>query len=516
MVTPTTTGRIDDAETLLKSKGGAFNPSTASLASTSSAIQYFTDAAKQIDYHSSTGLALYKSAMDTAKSEIVSNYQNAIAALKPQEQASRAALDEMMRFTGVDPVQATAGMTDSLKGLQGLEGSQLNNLIRQAEQERDPTKRAALRDQIAAEFDASQQSATTAREQLIAQQQGSLPKPIKMETPAKPEWTKQGQYGSPYGLALSSGERAAQEAYQAELKDWNTKVATSNSLYDTQLASYNRNLQDIANSAVDNTGQLAELKSQFLSSYKPEYDAAYTGDQVINKLEATPGYQFQMDAGTKAIERQGASKGMLGSGNTLLSLQKYGQDLAQGFYQQHLSNLQNIAQQGSGAATGIANLFSQKGTLLSSLSEKLGTQSANTYDLIGQGYAAAFNKAGEVEFQSNQQLAANRFAAQESAKSRAVDIAGKIISSEPANRQLDQAAGAAQGMAAAAADKKDSSDGSKFYRDAEGRLQSPLSAGVGGIGYLNTPSAIPGAKPVPGTTSASGNNNGGAGGSVSV
>lgn len=498
-------GRIEDANALLRSKG-VFDPSTVEGgADTSSTIAYFMQAAKQQDYYSSTGLALYKSSMETAKSEIVNNYQQAIATLRPQEQASRAALDEMMRFVGIDPAQATSGMTDSLSGIPGVEGSKLNDLIRQAEQERDPTRRAELKAQIETEFDNAQQLAQQARTDSINKQQSSLVSPTNMGNvgPA-PRW----EQFSPKGMSLAAANggdggaagHAAVAAYQKAMDQYNNKVQQNQQLYNSQLSSIDRQKQDIANQTPDYTNQLNDLKSQFLTSYKDEYDGAYTGDQVIDKLEKTPGYQFQMDQGTKAIERQGAAKGMLGSGNTLLSLQQYGQDLAQGYYQQHLGNLQNIAQQGSGAATSIANLFAQKGTLLSGISQAVGEKSSDIYNLIGQGYAAAYNRAGEVEFKSAEQTAANKFAAQESAKARAADIAGKIINNEPAHRSLDQSAGAAAGAAAAAAEEKE--DLEKEMQGFKDRLKEATASGTTPAEaqqYAQAGTTIPGAKPMAGS-----------------
>ena len=43
---------------------------------------------------------------------------------------------------------------------------------------------------------------------------------------------------------------------------------------------------------------------------------------------ASPGYQYRVDEGRKAIERSAAAQGMLNSGQTLRQLQEYGQGAA--------------------------------------------------------------------------------------------------------------------------------------------------------------------------------------------
>jgi hypothetical protein len=56
---------------------------------------------------------------------------------------------------------------------------------------------------------------------------------------------------------------------------------------------------------------------------------APTGEEV----EATPGYQFQLQQGQKALQRSAAGRGLLGSGATLKALDKYSQDVASTNYE---------------------------------------------------------------------------------------------------------------------------------------------------------------------------------------
>ena len=91
---------------------------------------------------------------------------------------------------------------------------------------------------------------------------------------------------------------------------------------------------------------------EFIAKYKGEFDFDPTGFQPLNEqfsykpgehgymplneqfsfdeedLLKDPGYQFRLNEGNKAIERKGASRGMLQSGRTLKSLTNWSQGLA--------------------------------------------------------------------------------------------------------------------------------------------------------------------------------------------
>lgn len=67
-------------------------------------------------------------------------------------------------------------------------------------------------------------------------------------------------------------------------------------------------------------------------------------------LMNSPGYQFRLDQGNQAINRSAAAKGMLGSGNTLAELARYGQGYASNEYGNRLSQLGNLSTQGMGQA----------------------------------------------------------------------------------------------------------------------------------------------------------------------
>lgn len=71
-------------------------------------------------------------------------------------------------------------------------------------------------------------------------------------------------------------------------------------------------------------------------------------------VRATPGYQFRLNEGTKAIERSAAARGLLGSGATLKAIARYGQDYASSEYENYANRLATLAGVGQTATAGTA------------------------------------------------------------------------------------------------------------------------------------------------------------------
>lgn len=59
---------------------------------------------------------------------------------------------------------------------------------------------------------------------------------------------------------------------------------------------------------------------------------------TADEAAATPGYEFQRNEGTKAVQRSAAAAGGLGSGGTMKALDQYSQGLASTYYQQAYNN----------------------------------------------------------------------------------------------------------------------------------------------------------------------------------
>jgi hypothetical protein len=109
---------------------------------------------------------------------------------------------------------------------------------------------------------------------------------------------------------------------------------------------------------------------------------------AMGRYTASPGYQWQLDQGLRAVDAGAAAAGTLRSGATLKAEQEYGQGLANqdfGNYYNRLYNLSqlggNVAVQGatnaSGAATAAIGGANAQNSITGNLSQGLSSQ-ANT------------------------------------------------------------------------------------------------------------------------------------------
>jgi len=97
-----------------------------------------------------------------------------------------------------------------------------------------------------------------------------------------------------------------------------------------------------------------------LSSLAPGGAPAAPG-AIGQGLEQSPGFQFRLGEGLKALERSAAARGTLLTGGTLKGLQRYAQDYASGEYGQRVNQLSNLAALGLNAAGGAGNAASSYG-----------------------------------------------------------------------------------------------------------------------------------------------------------
>ncbi len=77
-------------------------------------------------------------------------------------------------------------------------------------------------------------------------------------------------------------------------------------------------------------------------------------NEAFDNYKNSTGYQFQLKSGSDAINTNRAASGLLKSGATLKSLEKYGQNVANTYSQNYLSNLQGQQSAGLSAAGGNA------------------------------------------------------------------------------------------------------------------------------------------------------------------
>jgi hypothetical protein len=112
-------------------------------------------------------------------------------------------------------------------------------------------------------------------------------------------------------------------------------------------------------SASDHYGALARpaghrsFSRRIISNFQADPFTQAMG--VGGTYQASPGYQWQLGQGLNAIDSSAASKGLLGSGDTLKAEQEYGQGLANQDYQQWLGNLSSTYNNYLGNLAGQAN-----------------------------------------------------------------------------------------------------------------------------------------------------------------
>lgn len=361
----------------------------------SQALAWFAQAAEVQKDAYQKGLTYYQSSLTQAAIEISKGYMESNDTLTPMSFSAQQALNEQMRMMGLDPISSSATTVSHAREL-GFSQDVVKRLT-EAEQLRDPAQRAAAKEGIlnsiggsinenastintnkktieglditdwvgGGAFDQAtlnQGNANISRAQLKAM------KAAGFDPGQVYDWRASAQAAGTFGNGL--------EALMADLggNKPSDPFKDTDSINITNLQGFNDYINSVSSLnkiSAGNKAKIAELKTQndkldatnaLMSAYKDqydlnyakEYDAGYTGAQVEAKVAATPGYQFQLDQGTKAIERQGASLGMLGSGNTLASLTKYGQGMAQNYYGMYMDNLSRIVAEGAPATMAIA------------------------------------------------------------------------------------------------------------------------------------------------------------------
>ncbi len=136
----------------------------------------------------------------------------------------------------------------------------------------------------------------------------------------------------------------------------------------------------------------------------------------LNDYQQSPGYDFRMQQGIKAIQNSAAANGTLNSGATLKALTQYGQDYGTNDYQNYLGNLQNqltatntqLGAQGNYLNSTLnannaemqpyANLMNQGSNMTQGLGQ-LGANAANT--AAGYNAGAAASTAAGMQATSN-------------------------------------------------------------------------------------------------------------------
>ena len=400
-------------------------------------LAYYRQATESNKFYTEVGLGIYNNEMGRARDEIIRGYAEGIGEIRYLSESGKEATNELMRFIGLDPIPATRGMRDELKGVGIDDTTEIQALMQEAQVERDPERRLELEAQV-------QEAITSApvidRTEEMLEAIGPMPTYAYMGD-IKPLTQKLNKKTMEFENVVNEPLRQtlineAHASYQSQLQTWKRQRA--------------RVIAQEKIAVQDRERLRNQFAQEFVNTYEDEFDAAYTGEEVAEQVTATPGYEFQMREGTRALERQGAAAGMLGSTNTQLALQRYGQELGLGFYQTHLSNLANIASIGSAATAQVSGYEVSKGQDLANIASAKGSTALNAYSNIGQTSAANFNAAAGMLFDTESINANLRYNFQQAELNRQADTAQQALAAGPANRQVGLQAASQQGVGLAA------------------------------------------------------------------
>jgi hypothetical protein len=150
---------------------------------------------------------------------------------------------------------------------------------------------------------------------------------------AAPGWNREitpgyttNTFNGPGGMFTSQGGKAWTDSFGNQIQDLGQYTQSKErqqqgsdfAKYQPQLDSTLASLLKSSNTSAANTARLDKLMTD------------------PNAIMQTPGYQFALDQGNQAINRSAAAKGMLGSGNVLSELAKYGQGMASQEYDKQI------------------------------------------------------------------------------------------------------------------------------------------------------------------------------------
>lgn len=130
------------------------------------------------------------------------------------------------------------------------------------------------------------------------------------------------------------GASSAKSAAKAQSQSADAQVALQREIYDDTTARFAPYLK------AGGTGLEAYMHELGLGAAP----ANYAG------FQKTPGYDFQMQQGTDAVNALAGARGGLHSGRTMQDLTSFGQGLANQEYGNHLTRLAGITDMGAGAA----------------------------------------------------------------------------------------------------------------------------------------------------------------------
>jgi hypothetical protein len=156
-------------------------------------------------------------------------------------------------------------------------------------------------------------------------------------------------------------------------------IFAANAASDSQEAT-NKSNNDISNASL---AQQKELYNDTIAREKPFYDAGVTANSQLGKMvnggynmQESPAAQYELQQGTKSLNRQLSARGLLGSGNASQRLAELSSGVAANDYNQQYSRLLDQVKIGTGASASAGAASNTLGNQIGQNSQQ--TQQNNT------------------------------------------------------------------------------------------------------------------------------------------
>lgn len=386
------------------------------------AIAYFQQAGQVESDGIMKGLDVYKTALVTAGQTMQSGYAAANQTLQPLASAGNQALTLYQQMMGITPESTTKGLDNRLNQIDPAFSSTAA-LVAKLNTTVDPAERAALNSQINAGIYNAKTGLQTPIDAAQAQiaalgnrpSQAAPYNPNVSAVSLSPLTDSAGRTstlptvymeGQPMANAITSVP--ALKAY----KGLGAQILTqSQGLWDTKSAANAQALSDAQLKQVQEGAQLDSFANTYNNAYTPTAPQGFTGAEVAQHLQSTPGYQFQLDQGNQQILRNQAAVGNLGTGSTQAALTEFGQNYAMNSYQNYMGNLQNLINTGTPATQQIAANQSNEGGYLANLFQLGGQAANNAYTNAANAIGTSYNNIGQTlynaaQFNASMQMAA--------------------------------------------------------------------------------------------------------------
>lgn len=176
------------------------------------------------------------------------------------------------------------------------------------------------------------------------------------------------------GSSIASGIMGSKSAKKAAAQQAAAMEAAKNEVRAGQTATEGR-LQPYVGA---NTGALSRLS-----------DIILEGD--TSNFFTSPGYEFRLSQGQRAVDAGAASRGRLFSGRTMKELQDFGQQMGSAEYGNYLNQLQNLYSSTAPQATSYAELPYNTAGTIANLTTGQGAVQAQGTLAAGNAWQNAFN-----------------------------------------------------------------------------------------------------------------------------